>query len=110
MELEVVGLVSPTLCVRLVQNTYLSVNRYHVGVGGSVVSEVTIYHNANCGTSRNVLGLIRNAGIEPTIIEYLKVPPDRQTLLGLIERMGIRVRELLGVRAHPMMNLVDRRR
>jgi arsenate reductase len=65
------------------------------------VSEVTIYHNPNCGTSRNVLGLIRNAGIEPTIIEYLKAPPDRQTLLGLIERMGIRVRELLRSKGTP---------
>ena len=46
------------------------------------MSEVTVYHNPNCGTSRNVLGLIRSAGIEPTIIEYLKAPPDRQTLLG----------------------------
>ena len=59
------------------------------------MSEVTIYHNPNCGTSRNVLGLIRSAGIEPTIIEYLKAPPDRQILLGLIKRMGIRVRDLL---------------
>ena len=59
------------------------------------MSEVTIYHNPNCGTSRNVLGLIGNAGIEPTIIEYLKAPPDRQILLGLIKRMGIRVRDLL---------------
>jgi arsenate reductase (glutaredoxin) len=59
------------------------------------VSEVTIYHNPNCGMSRNVLGLSRNAGIEPTIIEYLKAPPDRQILLGLIKRMGIRVRDLL---------------
>ena len=65
------------------------------------MSEVTIYHNPNCGTSRNVLGLIRNAGIEPTIIEYLKTPPDRQTLLGLIERMGIRVRELLRRKGTP---------
>jgi arsenate reductase len=65
------------------------------------VSEVTIYHNPNCGTSRNVLGLIRNAGIEPTVIEYLKAPPDRQTLLGLIERMGIRVRELLRRKGSP---------
>ena len=63
--------------------------------------EVTIYHNPNCGTSRNVLGLIRNAGIEPTIIEYLKAPPDRQTLLGLIDRMGIRVRELLRRKGTP---------
>ena len=63
--------------------------------------EVTIYHNPNCGTSRNVLGLIRNAGIEPTVIEYLKASPDRQTLLGLIERMGIRVRELLQRKGSP---------
>ena len=65
------------------------------------MSEVTIYHNPHCGTSRNVLGLIRNAGIEPTIIEYLKAPPDRQTLLGLIKRMGIRVRELLRRKGSP---------
>ena len=65
------------------------------------MSEVIIYHNPNCGTSRNVLGLIRNAGIEPTIIEYLKAPPDRQTLLGLIKRMGIRVRELLPRKGSP---------
>jgi arsenate reductase len=65
------------------------------------VSELTIYHNPNCGTSRNVLGLIRNAGIEPTIIEYLKAPPDRKTLLDLIKRMGIRVRELLRRKGTP---------
>jgi arsenate reductase len=65
------------------------------------VSEVTIYHNPDCGTSRNVLGLIRNAGIEPSIIEYLKAPPDRKTLLDLIERMGIRVRELLRRKGSP---------
>jgi arsenate reductase (glutaredoxin) len=70
------------------------------GSGESVVSEVTLYHK-NCGTSRNVLGLIRNAGIEPTVIEYLKASPDRQTLLGLIERMGIRVRELLQRKGSP---------
>jgi arsenate reductase len=65
------------------------------------MSEVTIYHNPNCGTSRNLLGLIRNAGIEPTIIEYLKAPPDRKTLLDLIARMGIRVRELLRRKGSP---------
>jgi arsenate reductase (glutaredoxin) len=65
------------------------------------VSEVTIYHNPNCGTSRNVLDLIRNAGIEPTIIEYLKALPDRQTLLGLIKRMGIRVCDLLRRKGTP---------
>jgi len=67
--------------------------------------EVTIYHNPDCGTSRNVLGLIRNAGIEPTVVEYLKAPPDRKTLLDLIERMGIGVRELLRQKGTPYAEL-----
>jgi arsenate reductase len=54
---------------------------------------VTIYHNPKCGTSRNTLGLIRNAGIEPTIVEYLKNPPSRTTLADLIARAGITVTE-----------------
>jgi len=54
---------------------------------------VTIYHNPECGTSRNTLGLICNAGIEPTVIEYLKNPPDRVTLVDLIKRAGLSVRE-----------------
>lgn len=56
---------------------------------------VTIYHNPQCGTSRNTLGLIRNAGIEPTIVEYLSDPPDRATLASLITRAGLRVSEAL---------------
>jgi len=59
------------------------------------MSDVTIYHNPACGTSRNVLGLIRNAGIEPRVIEYLKTPPDRDTLTALIARMGVPVREIV---------------
>jgi arsenate reductase len=55
---------------------------------------VTIYHNPGCGTSRNTLALIRNADIEPTVIEYLKIPPDRATLESLIQRMGIHPRDL----------------
>ena len=101
---RVVGLVpkkNDTVCVRLARNTYLSVSCYHLGGGESVVCKVTIYRNPNCGTSRNVLGLIRNAGIEPTVIEYLKAPPDRQTLLGLLKRMEIRVRELLRRKGSP---------
>ena len=54
--------------------------------------EVTIYHNPDCGTSRNTLGLIRNAGIEPTVIEYVKDPPDRATLVDLIKQAGLSVR------------------
>ncbi|MEM8119890.1 arsenate reductase, partial [Morganella morganii] len=52
------------------------------------MSTITIYHNPACGTSRNVLGLIRNSGEEPTIIEYLKTPPGRDTLQALIAAMG----------------------
>ena len=62
---------------------------------------VTIYHNPNCGTSRNVLGLIRNTGEEPEVIEYLKTPPSRETLTDLIARMGIPVRDLLRQKGTP---------
>ncbi|WP_447939848.1 arsenate reductase (glutaredoxin) [Pseudoxanthomonas mexicana] len=59
------------------------------------MNDVTIYHNPGCGTSRNTLGLIRNAGIEPQVIEYLKTPPDRATLVSLIAAMGTPVREVV---------------
>jgi arsenate reductase len=59
------------------------------------MTDVTIYHNPACGTSRNTLALIRNADIEPTVVEYLKDPPDRTTLETLITKMGIRARDLL---------------
>ena len=56
---------------------------------------VTIYHNPACGTSRNTLGLIRNAGIEPQVIEYLRSPPDRATLRSLIDAMQVPVRDVV---------------
>lgn len=62
---------------------------------------ITIYHNPNCGTSRNTLAMIREAGVEPDIIEYLKTPPSREELLGLINRMGIPVRDLLRQKGTP---------
>ena len=62
---------------------------------------VTIYHNPACGTSGNVLGLIRNSGEEPHVIEYLKTPPSRGELAGLIDRMGIPVRDLLRRKGTP---------
>jgi arsenate reductase (glutaredoxin) len=58
-------------------------------------TEVTLYHNPACGTSRNTLALIRSAGIEPTVIEYLKTPPDRAMLQSLLSRLGIPGRALL---------------
>ena len=66
---------------------------------------VTIYHNPACGTSRNVLQFISDAGIEPTIVEYLKTPPDRATLKSLFERMGIKPRELLRRKGTPYEEL-----
>jgi arsenate reductase len=57
--------------------------------------DVIIYHNPDCGTSRNTLALIRNAGVEPHVIEYLKTPPSRLMLVQLIARMKISVRDLL---------------
>jgi arsenate reductase len=67
--------------------------------------DVTIYHNPDCGTSRNTLGLIRNAGIEPTVIDYLKNPPDRATLVGLIEQAGLSVRDALRQKGTPYLEL-----
>jgi arsenate reductase (glutaredoxin) len=67
--------------------------------------DVIIYHNPACGTSRNALGLIRNAGIEPHVIEYLKTPPSRALLKQLIDRMGIPVRELLREKGTPFAEL-----
>ena len=61
----------------------------------------TIYHNPNCGTSRNVLALIRNSGEEPEIIEYLKTPPSRSRLVALIAAMGIPARDLLRRKGTP---------
>ncbi len=68
-------------------------------------ADVTIYHNPACGTSRNTLALIRNAGVEPTVIEYLKTPPDRATLIELLRRMGLRPRELLRQKGTPYAEL-----
>jgi arsenate reductase (glutaredoxin) len=66
---------------------------------------VTIYHNPNCGTSRNTLAIIRQSGVEPTIIEYLKTPPSREKLVELIRAMGISVRALLREKGTPFHEL-----
>jgi arsenate reductase (glutaredoxin) len=67
--------------------------------------DVIIYHNPDCGTSRNTLGLIRNAGIEPHIIEYLKTPPTRLLLRQFIDRMGVSVREVIREKGTPYEEL-----
>ncbi len=67
--------------------------------------DIVIYHNPECGTSRNALAMIRNAGIEPHVIEYLKTPPNRPRLVSLIARMGITPRELLREKGTPFAEL-----
>jgi arsenate reductase len=69
------------------------------------MTKVTIYHNPDCGTSRNTLALIRNSGVEPTIVEYLKTPPSRETLVALIGQMKIPVRDLLRQKGTPYTEL-----
>ena len=66
-----------------------------------MTSPITIYHNPACGTSRNVLAMIRNSGEEPTVVEYLKTPPDRATLETLVAAMGVPVREVLRQKGTP---------
>jgi arsenate reductase len=67
--------------------------------------DVVIYHNPDCGTSRNALAMIRNAGIEPHVIEYLKTPPSRALLLQLVERAGLTPRQLLREKGTPYAEL-----
>lgn len=71
------------------------------------MSNITIYHNPDCGTSRNTLAMIRNSGVEPDIIYYLDTPPSRKILTDLIKAMGITVRDLLrkNVEPYEKMNL-----
>lgn len=66
---------------------------------------VTIYHNPACGTSRNTLDLIRHAGIEPTVIEYLKTPPSKEQLAKMISDAGLSVREAIREKGTPYEEL-----
>jgi len=67
--------------------------------------DVTIYHNPDCGTSRNTLAMIRNAGIEPTVIEYLKTPPTRGELIQMIADAGLTVRQAIREKGTPYAEL-----
>lgn len=69
------------------------------------MNEITIYHNPNCGTSRNTLAMIRNSGVEPTIIYYLETPPSKDMLVQLIVDMKITVRALLRKNVEPYEQL-----
>lgn len=69
------------------------------------MSDITIYHNPACGTSRNTLALIRNSGAEPEVIEYLKTPPSKQRLQQLLKAMGMGARELLREKGTPYAEL-----
>ena len=65
------------------------------------MTDIIIYHNPECGTSRNVLAMIRNSGVEPHVIEYLKTPPARALLVEMIDRAGMAPRELLREKGTP---------
>jgi arsenate reductase len=67
--------------------------------------DVVIYHNPACGTSRNTLALIRNAGVEPHVIEYLKTPPSRAMLRDLVARMGVPLRAVIREKGTPYAEL-----
>lgn len=69
------------------------------------MSDVTIYHNPKCGTSRNTLAMIRNAGIEPQVVLYLETPPSRATLKALFKQAGISVRDALREKGTPYLEL-----
>ena len=69
------------------------------------MADVTLFHNPACGTSRNTLALIRHAGIEPRVIEYLKTPPGKEQLRALVAAMGIPVRALLREKGTPYAEL-----
>jgi arsenate reductase len=69
------------------------------------MTDVVIYHNPDCGTSRNTLAMIRNAGIEPHVVEYLKTPPARALLVQLIARAGLTPRTLLREKGTPYAEL-----
>jgi arsenate reductase (glutaredoxin) len=69
------------------------------------MTDVTMYHNPDCGTSRNVLALIRNAGVEPKIIEYLKTPPTRDDLASMIYKAALTVRQAIRVKGTPFHEL-----
>jgi arsenate reductase (glutaredoxin) len=66
---------------------------------------ITIYHNPECGTSRNTLAMIRQSGVEPVIVEYLKTPPTRETLVALIAAMGVHVRDVIRDKGTPFAEL-----
>ena len=69
------------------------------------MTDIIVYHNPECGTSRNVVGLIRNAGIEPKVVEYLKTPPSREELVKMIADAGLTVREALREKGTPYAEL-----
>jgi arsenate reductase (glutaredoxin) len=71
----------------------------------AATTDVVIYHNPDCGTSRNALALIRNAGVEPHVVEYLKTPPNRELLTRLLGRMGLPLRAIIREKGTPFAEL-----
>jgi arsenate reductase len=74
-------------------------------VTNTVMTDITVYHNPQCGTSRNTLAMIRNSGVEPLVIEYLKTPPSRDEVMTLVAAMGIGLRDMLRQKGTPYAEL-----
>ena len=86
-------------------NTYINISEFLIAESVKMFSTIKIYHNPECGTSRNTLALIQNAGIEPIVIEYLITPPSKAELIELIRSAGLSVREAIRKNVPPYSDL-----
>lgn len=86
-------------------NTYINISEFLIAESVKMFSTIKIYHNPECGTSRNTLALIQNAGIEPIVIEYLITPPSKAELVELIRNAGLTVREAIRKNVPPYAEL-----
>ncbi len=86
-------------------NSYINISEFLIAESVKMFSTIKIYHNPECGTSRNTLALIQNTGIEPTVIEYLITPPSKAELIKLIRNAGLTVREAIRKNVPPYAEL-----
>lgn len=86
-------------------NTYINISKFLTAESAKMTSTVKIYHNPECGTSRNTLALIQNAGIEPTVVHYLQMPPSQDELRRMIQEANLTVRQAIRSNVAPYSDL-----